>query len=155
MVHNHSTGLKEPTMTIHTTPSTHRRIRLAVGTALALTALTGTAAVLTPAAGAAPASGLTYGHCTKGHVVSMQLQHGDPGRIEAGFEVDHAKVGSLWRVAVAHNGVRYYSGIQKALAPDGTFSVDRILLDRAGTDTVTGYAHNVASGEVCTVTARI
>ena len=143
-------------MTTHSTPTTPgRRIRLAAGTALALTALTGSALVLLPAAGAGAATGLTYGHCTKGHVVTMQLQHGDPGLIEAGFEVDHAKVGSLWSVALAHNGVRYYTGTQKALAPDGTFSVDKILPDRAGIDTVTGYARNPTSGEVCTVTARI
>ncbi|HEY5151972.1 MAG TPA: hypothetical protein VIJ23_19600, partial [Mycobacterium sp.] len=66
-------------MTTHSTPTTPgRRIRLAAGTALALTALTGSALVLLPAAGAGAATGLTYGHCTKGHVVTMQLQHGDP-----------------------------------------------------------------------------
>lgn len=142
-------------MMIHATHTTHgRRIRLAAGAAVAATALAGAALVIVPAANAAPSSGLTYGHCTKGHVVSLQLQHSDPGLIDSGFEVDLVKAGSLWSVALTHNGVSYYSGTKKALAPGATFSVDRVLPDRLGIDTVSGYARNLTTGEVCTVTAH-
>jgi hypothetical protein len=140
------------------TSSNHtRRSRTALmaGSALGLAALTGsTLVLLSPAAVAAPAGGLTHGTCSKGSTVTMQLQHSDPGRLEAGFEIDHAKVGSVWRVSLTHNGARYFLGNRTAAA-DGTFSVDRILRDLHSIDTVSGRARNLSTGQVCTVTARI
>jgi hypothetical protein len=118
--------------------SRRNRFALVAGSALGLTALTGsTLILLSSGAGAASAGGLTHGTCSKGGTVTMQLQHGDPGRIEAGFEIDHAKVGN------------------RKAAADGTFSVDRILRDLRGVDTLTGRARNLSSGQVCTVIARI
>ena len=35
-------------------------------------------------------------------------------------------------------------------APSGSFSVHRLIADRAGADTVTGVARNAGTGETCT-----
>ena len=113
--------------------------------------------VLAGTAFAAPANAathtLTRGTCTGGGTVTLELQHSDPGVLEAGFEVDHAKRGSVWRVRLVHNGVAYFS--DRRTATGGTFSIDGVLTDRSGTDTISGRARNLATGQVCTVTGRI
>lgn len=72
--------------------------------------------------------------------------------LEAGFEVDRAKRGSVWRVRLAHNGGVYFNS--RRTATGGTFSIDGVLTDRSGTDTISGRARNLATGQVCTVTGR-
>jgi hypothetical protein len=104
------------------------------------------------AAGAAPTRSLTPGQCTGRATVTMQLQRSDPGKLEAGFEVNHAKPGSVWQVRLTHNGTTYFSG-QRSAGRDGSFSIDRVLPNRAGTDQFRGRATNLSSGQVCTVTA--
>jgi hypothetical protein len=150
-----ATNFKEHVMQSSSNLSRRNRAARVVGCTVGLAALTGSTLVLvSPAGGAVPAGGLTRGACSGRSTVTMQLQHGDPGRIEAGFEIDHARVGSVWRVRLTHNGVQYFLGNRTA-AHDGTFSVDRILRDLRGTDTVSGRARNLSNGQVCTVTARI
>lgn len=106
------------------------------------------------AAGATSSRSLTPGTCTGQAAVTMQLQHSDPGKLEAGFEVNRAKPGSVWRVRLTHNGTAYVSG-KRTAGRDGSFSVDRVLPDLAGTDQFHGRATNISSGQVCTVTASI
>ena len=104
------------------------------------------------AASAAPARSLTPGHCTGSAAVTMQLQHSDPGKLEAGFEINQAKPGSVWRVRLTHNGATYFSG-QRSAGRDGSFSVDHVVPNLGGTDQFRGRATNVGSGQICTVTA--
>jgi hypothetical protein len=146
---------KEHTMTAASTSTVNRRqIRYVAGATITATALAGGAAILCASSADAATTALIHGSCSMGSTVSMQLQHSDPGRIDAGFEVDHAKVGSTWRVRLQHDGVRYFLGTRTAAA-DGTFSVDRVLRNLPGPDTFTGHARNLASGEVCKVTGQI
>jgi len=136
--------------------TTHQWPRTITATAGAAAALaTAGLVALTADAFAALAHTVPRGTCTLGGTVAMQLQHSDRGLLEAGFEVDQVKVGSVWRVHLVHNGVTYFTGRRAAAAPDGTFSVDRVLTDRPGTDTVTGRARNTITGNTCTVAAHI
>jgi hypothetical protein len=123
---------------------------LAAGTAVVTLTVPLAAAPVGAAAGT-----LTTGHCTNGATVTLQLQHSDPGRIEAGFEIDHAKPGSTWSVRLVHNGAAYFRGRRTAAVPGGTFSVDRVLSDLRGSDHVSGRAVNLATGAVCSVTAAV
>lgn len=120
--------------------------------ACAVAGLATTAVVVAAPAGAAP-SNLTRGTCSGHGIVTLQLQHSDPGRLEAGFEVDHVKAGSVWNVRLTHNGVAYFNGRRTAVG--GTFSVDRVLIDQSGLDTISGRARNLATGQLCTVTGKI
>lgn len=124
-------------------------VLVAVGAAGALAAGTIWSA---SAAGATPARSLTPGKCTGPSTVTMQLQHSDPGKLEAGFEVNHAKSGGVWRVRLTHNGAVYFSG-KRSAGRDGSFSVDRVVTNLAGTDRFSGRATNISTGQVCTVTA--
>jgi hypothetical protein len=47
------------------------------------------------------------------------------------------------------------SGTKKTLAPSGSFTVNRLLTDRAGSDTILAKATNAATGEVCTATLTV
>ncbi len=125
-----------------------------VGGGAVVVALVGTMANAGSADAAAP-SALVSGHCTARSTTSLQVQHSEPGKIEAGFEVDHARVGSQWKVRLTHNGVSYFVGRRIARASGGTFSVDRVLPDLAGGDRITARARNLATGEVCTVAGTI
>lgn len=125
-------------------------VLIALGAAGALTA---GAIWSLPAAGAAtPTQSLAPGKCTGPAAATMQLQRSDPGKLEAGFEVNHATPGSVWRLRLTHNGTAYFSG-QRSAGRDGSFSIDRVVPNLAGTDQFRGRATNLSSGQVCTVTA--
>jgi hypothetical protein len=112
------------------------------------------AVIAVPAGASTPSKTLVSRSCANGATVSLQLRHAD-GRIEAGFEVDHAKVNSVWRVHLVHDGATYFLGKRSAAAPDGTLSVDRVLPNMAGLDTVSGSAYNLATGQVCRISGQI
>ena len=48
-----------------------------------------------------------------------------------------------------HNGSLSASGTRTTLAPSGAFTVRRLVLNRAGSDSIVFRATNVRSGEVC------
>jgi hypothetical protein len=138
----------------NTDPS--RRTRYLTATAAGVTAIAAAGALLAvPAWAASSPSTMSTSGCANGARVSLQLQHSDPGRIEAGFEVNHATINSVWRVQLTHDGSSYFLGRRTAAAPDGSFSVDRVLPNLRGTDTVRGTARNLATGQVCTISGHI
>ena len=98
---------------------------------------------------------ITRGHCTGSSVWKLKLGPED-GRIEAEFEVDQNRNHRLWKVAMAKNGTTVWRGSRYTRAPSGSFSVRRLLTNRAGADRVVFKATNVRTGEVCrgTATAR-
>jgi hypothetical protein len=110
--------------------------------------------LMAPAFGSTPSNVLKYGKCTLGGIVDLNLQHSDPGYLEAGFELDNMHPGSTWLITLKHDGVVYYHGYQKA-ARDGSLSVDRTVRNLAGTDWFSGSARNVSNGNTCTVSASI
>lgn len=142
-------------MTEQATTPRRRRIGLLAAGGTAVGALATGALMAGPAAAATAPSSTTTNTCGNGTTVSMQLQHSDPGRIEAGFQIDRATINSLWRVHLTHDGATYFLRQRTAPAPDGSFSVDRVLPNLSGIDTVSGTARNLATGQVCRVSGRI
>jgi hypothetical protein len=131
------------------TPSIRRR----VGALAAAGAVAATAAIAGPAvASRAGTPGIHYGRCTGHGTVALNLQNSDPGYLEAGFEIDGMRPGSLWTVALSHDGALYYRGTA-AVLPDGSFSIDKVMRNLPGVDRFTGTARNRTTGEVCTVSA--
>jgi hypothetical protein len=119
-----------------------------------LAALTAAPAAAAPAA-AAPTSVLTQGSCSIHSAWKITMAYTDNNQIEAAFEVDQNKIGVAWKVTLKHNGVQYFSGTRKTLAPDGSFEVNRLVPNLAGVDTIRGVAINPATGESCAGSASL
>ncbi len=132
--------------------------RRALPLAAALPLLAAVAAVPVTAApsgavrATAPSEVLKQGTCSRHSVWKITMNNSD-GRIEVAFEVDQGKVGAAWHVTLKHNGHLYYSGMQKTLAPDGSFEVNRLVKNLRGVDTIKAVATNRATGETCVAKA--
>jgi len=74
----------------------------------------------------------------------------DNGRIEVEGEVDSNRNGQTWRWRILHNGTVSAKGTATTVAPSGSFSVRRLVVDAAGTDRIGWRATNPATGETCT-----
>jgi hypothetical protein len=68
--------------------------------------------------------------------------------------VDSNRVGQTWHWRLVHNGSTSASGVRKTTAPSGSFEVRRLMVNRAGTDTIRLRASNAHSGERCVGTVR-
>lgn len=93
----------------------------------------------------------SQGTCSKGSVWKLKAK-ADNGRIETELEVDSNRVRQVWSVQIADNGVRVFSGTRTTVAPSGSFSVERLIPNRAGTDRITGTARTASTGETCAAT---
>lgn len=110
------------------------------------------------ATGAAPvaaksASVVVTGHCGSASVWKLKLSPDDL-RIETEFQVDQNRNDRLWRVSLSQNGTIVWRGSRYTRAPSGSFTVRRLLTNRAGTDRIVARATNVLTGEVCRGIAR-
>ena len=74
------------------------------------------------------------------------------GQIETELEVDSNRVRQVWSVQIADNGVRVFSGTRTTVAPSGSFSVEQLIANRAGTDRITATARTTSTGETCAAT---
>jgi hypothetical protein len=115
-------------------------------------------ALALPAAGASARGGdddrdevRVTGTCGGGARSELELEARD-GRIEAEFEVDHARRGSLWRVTIAQEGRVVWRGSRRARS--GSFSVERGLRNLAGADRVSVRASG-PRGVTCRATATL
>ena len=79
----------------------------------------------------------------------------DDGRLEVEGEIDSNHAGQTWHWRIVHNGSTSARGTRHTTAPSGSFEVNRRLVNRAGTDTVTFRAHNRHSDERCLGTVRV
>lgn len=129
------------------TTRTHR-------TAAALTSIAALAAVgglLAPAT--AQASGgddvriIKRGSCADGPAVWKLKVKSDDGRLEVEGEVDSNRRGQVWRWTMTHNGSLSRSGTATTAGTSGSFSVERRLVDLAGTDRIVFRA--VRGAQVC------
>ena len=93
------------------------------------------------------------GSCSPGATSKLRLKSRDGG-LEVEFEVDHNRVGALWRVAIVHERRVAWRGTAKTAGPSGSFAVTRRLVDLVGTDTVTSRAWGPA-GVTCRATATL
>jgi len=88
------------------------------------------------------------GACAGGSSWIMKAKN-DLGRIEMEFSVETARAGQAWSVRVTDNGMLVFSGNRTTNRISRSFSVDRMLTDRAGTDRLVARAKNAKTGEVC------
>lgn len=96
---------------------------------------------------------LVRGTCTGRSSAKLKVKP-DDGRLETEFEVDQNRNGVRWRVTLRRNGALAVTTRATTRAPSGSFSVERRLADRPGTDTISARATS-PSGEVCTARVRI
>ena len=94
------------------------------------------------------------GTCNRAATTKIKLGLRD-GRIESEVEVDSNRNGQRWSVRMRQNGVLVHDGTAVTAAPSGSFTVRKVLANKAGTDTITAVSRNAATGQSCTVTARI
>jgi hypothetical protein len=73
----------------------------------------------------------------------------EDGRLEVEGQVDSTRIGQTWTWRIKHNGSVSATGTRTTLAPSGSFTVRRTVLNRAGTDYIVWRADNVRNGEVC------
>jgi hypothetical protein len=114
------------------------------------------ASALAGASGAAAKVGdkVVNGTCSGASTSVLKAGVRDAG-IETSWEVDSNVVGQSWNWKLKDNGVLVFSGTKTTLAPSGSFTVNRLLPNRAGTDTIFAKATNPATGETCTATVAI
>jgi hypothetical protein len=93
------------------------------------------------------------GTCS-GRVRSRLKLKEDDGRIEAEFELDHARRGSAWRVTMVQEGRVVWRGTARAGGGSGSFSLERRLRDYAGADGVSVRATG-PSGAGCRVSLTL
>jgi hypothetical protein len=91
------------------------------------------------------------GVCGSGATSKLRLKSEDNG-IELRFEVDHSRVGVLWRVVLVHERRIAWKGSVRTTRPSGSFQVRRTLQDLAGADAVTARALG-PGGLVCRAAA--
>lgn len=73
----------------------------------------------------------------------------DNNRLEVEFEVDSNHPGQTWRVRLFDNGTRVFRGTRTTKAPSGSFSLQRRIANRRGSDRIVGKARNLANDKVC------
>ncbi len=123
------------------------------GLAAALTLGALVAPAATFAKGGNPAVRAT-GTCTIASRATLKAKH-DNGRIEVEFEVDQNRNNRLWRITITDDFHRVFTGSRRTLAPSGSFTVKRLIPNRAGVDTLRARAVNATTGEVCRVTLNV
>lgn len=94
------------------------------------------------------------GSCTLHSTAKLKAKH-DNGRIEVEFEVDQNRNNRLWSVRVSDDGHRVFSGARRTVAPSGSFTLRRLIPNRAGVDTIGARAVNATTGEVCRATLNV
>lgn len=64
----------------------------------------------------------------------------DDGRLEVEFEIDTNRRGQKWRVRISDNGQRIFKGTRMTAGRSGSFSVERKIANRPGTDVIRARA---------------
>ena len=128
-------------------PTTARSRTLAAGAGVAVLMAVGI-----PVALAGPASADTEkrGTCSDGARYDYEVEK-DDGRFEVSFEVDSNRAGERWRLRLAQDGTRYYSGVGTT-DREGEVDVERDRSNTAGKDRFRATATNLSTGETCGVT---
>jgi hypothetical protein len=96
---------------------------------------------------------IARGRCSGASTWKLKLSPED-GRIETEFQVDQNRNNRLWRVYLYQNGSVVWRGSRYTRAPSGSFTVRKLLVNRAGTDRIVARARNIQTGELCRGVAR-
>jgi hypothetical protein len=119
--------------------------------ALALSALALPLAATAPATASHDKGGgavRTHGGCDGPAVWKMKAKP-DNGRIQLEAEVDSNHVGQVWDWRIKHNGNTAAKGSSTTHGASGSFTVQRRLSNKAGTDHFVFRAERRATGAVC------
>lgn len=73
----------------------------------------------------------------------------DDGRLEVEWEVDSNQAGQTWRVRVRDNGVLVVRTRATTGGRSGSFSIERSIANRAGSDSIVARSRDLASGQTC------
>ncbi|NHC43756.1 hypothetical protein [Motilibacter aurantiacus] len=118
---------------------------------LPLLGLVASAAAVLPA-GAAFAKGddevLRSGSCSAGGSWKLEAKP-DDGGLEIEFEVDTNRAGQRWAVRITQNGSPVFRGSRTTTRPSGSFSLERHVADRPGTDTIVAVATRAGTSQRC------
>ena len=130
-----------------------------INTRTAVTATLSTALglglVLAPAAAASGGGGVqSSGTCSAHASWKLKAKH-DDGRIEVEGQIDSNRAGQSWRWSIRDNGTLVRHGSATTTAPSGSFSVNRLIGNRAGTDHVVFRATRPATGVTCRGTVAV
>ena len=120
----------------------------------AVAAIAAMAVAGVPGASAKAGDAATSGKCSGASTYKLKVGVRDAG-LDTAFEVDSNVVGQTWNWKLKDNGGLVASGTKTTIAPSGSFTVHRILPDRAGSDTILAKATNPATGEVCSATVTV
>jgi hypothetical protein len=93
------------------------------------------------------------GACSGGAKAKLRLR-ADNGDIELEFEIEHARAGVLWRIALVHERRVSWKGSARTTPPSGSFAIRRSLSDLPGYDTITARAWG-PNGLACRATATL
>jgi hypothetical protein len=96
----------------------------------------------------------THGSCAGMSTWALHVKP-DSGAIEVEFEVDETRNGVRWDVLMGDNNVRVFTGSAVTTAPSGSFTVRRVIANRAGIDHIVARATSRSTGEVCRGTANL
>jgi len=129
------------------------RSAVALTTAAASLALVAGVVVTAPASAKSTAV-ITTGTCSAGHTWKLKAKP-DNGMLEVEWEVDQNRNGQVWTWAITHDGVVKKYGTATTVAPSGSFSVSRRIVNAAGVHTISGAARNAKTGEICRGSLRI
>ena len=118
-------------------------------TATAAVALAAALAVpLGPAAQAKEGELIRTGSCSGSADWKLKVAR-DDGVLELEWEVDSNRSGQVWRVRIFDNGVRVVATQRTTAPPSGSFSVEKRIPNRAGTDLIVARARDLSSGQLC------
>lgn len=89
--------------------------------------------------------------CSTG-TLKLKAKH-DDGSIEVEAELDTNRNGQRWAIRILDNGATAFKGARITHAPSGSFSVEKRIANKAGTDVV---KVRVARGsKVCSLQVRV
>jgi hypothetical protein len=92
------------------------------------------------------------GVCGTGATSKVRLRQRDGGDIEVRFEVEHARSGQSWRLALMRERRVVWRG--RARTQSGSFEIERRLPDFSGADQITARAVG-PRGLTCTASATL
>jgi hypothetical protein len=88
------------------------------------------------------------GGCSGQATWKLKVKPND-GRLQVEAEIDANRRGQVWTWRILHDGYLSYRGTKTTRGPSGSFSVERRLVDMAGSDTIGLRARSHASGQTC------
>lgn len=94
------------------------------------------------------------GSCSMGGRWDLKAETRDRDT-EVKFEVDSSRRGQRWRYTVSHNGAPLMTGTSRTRGASGSFSVERRTTAAGASQTITAWAQNSRTGEVCLGTLRL